>query len=128
MAPIEHPAWCNRTLCTAPAERPATFEPENGRYHWSAPVPLNLRVVLTAVLAAPGDGPVTAQLCQPVAPWPCEIYLRVNGGNDGAHLNVAVRDVARVATIIGGLLGAAADSVAEATARRPAARPAAEAR
>ena len=27
MAPIEHPAWCERKLCTAPPARPAAMNP-----------------------------------------------------------------------------------------------------
>jgi hypothetical protein len=99
-----------------PAGQPAAFGPEVGCYHWPVPVPLNLRVVLTA------------RLSQSAAPWPREICLRVNSGNDGAYLNVAVRDVERAATSVGGLLGAAAGSVAAATPRRLAARPAVETR
>lgn len=70
--PVEHPAWCDRSLCTAPEFRPT--EPGERYAHRSA----NLLMA--------GDWPpdrydytqeAEAYLSQAVARWECATYLRV---------------------------------------------------
>ena len=71
-----HPAWCDLTRCTAdPASQAAGYRPGNGGEHQSAPIPLNLTTALLPVR----DG--TAWLSEACAPWPCNVYLRVQVGD-----------------------------------------------
>jgi hypothetical protein len=68
-----HPAWCDRTRCTAdPASQAAGYRPGVGGEHRSAPVPLDLTCAFP-VPARAGE----ACLTQAVSPWPCSTYLRV---------------------------------------------------
>jgi hypothetical protein len=117
MTATGHPAWCDRDLCTAPAEMPATFEQLGDQHHRSAPAALDLRVAGTAVLPGTGAGTVTAQLYQAVAPWRCETYLRLSGGADGRHLDVALGEAMRAAAALSVLLADACDDVAAQAAR-----------
>jgi len=123
MTAIEHPAWCDRALCTAPAEQPAEMNAQAGWHHVSAPVPLGLRTAGSLVLpASDGGGTVTAQLAQAVAPWRCETYLRISDGVHGTCLELALREAQQAAGILGGLLTTAGDDTRAAAWRDLAAR------
>ena len=71
-----HPAWCDRTRCTAdPASQADGYRPGDRGEHQSAPIPLNLTTTMLPVR----DG--TAWLSEACAPWPCAVYLRVHVGD-----------------------------------------------
>ena len=71
-----HPAWCDRSRCTAdPASQAGGYRPDAGGEHRSSPVPLNLTTAMLPVR----DG--TAWLSEACAPWPCAVYLRVQVGD-----------------------------------------------
>jgi hypothetical protein len=93
-----HPAWCDRTRCTAdPASQAEGFRPGAGGEHRSAPVFLNLS---TALWLPVRDG--TAWLTQVCAPWPCESYLRVQVGD--ARLSMPAGNARRVLDALSALL------------------------
>lgn len=72
-----HPAWCDRSRCTAdPASQANGYRPGAGGEHRSAPIPLTLT---TATSLPVRDG--TAWLSEACAPWPCNAYLRVEVGD-----------------------------------------------
>jgi hypothetical protein len=71
-----HPAWCDRTRCTAdPASQANGYAPSVGGEHQSTPIPLNLTTTMLPVR----DG--TAWLSEACAPWPCDVFLRVQAGD-----------------------------------------------
>ncbi|ROO59585.1 hypothetical protein EDC02_1385 [Micromonospora sp. Llam0] len=81
-----HPAWCDRSRCTAdPASQTDGYRPGVGGAHRSAPIRLDLT---TAIALAPQVG--EAYLTQAVAPWPCETYLHIRHGD--SDIAMAVRD------------------------------------
>ena len=70
---VEHPGWCDRSLCTAPERRP-TREDMAGLLgptaeHCSTPVRLQTLTVR--------DGELRAMLRQTVCPWETEVQLIV---------------------------------------------------
>ena len=72
-----HPAWCDRTRCTADsASEAAGYRSHVGGEHGSAPVPLNLTMAMWLPVR---DG--TAWRSEACAPWPCASYLRVQVGD-----------------------------------------------
>jgi hypothetical protein len=88
--PVRHPAWCDRTRCTAdPASQANGYRPGVGGEHRSAPIPLNLA---TGQWLPVRDG--TAWLTQACAPWLCEPYLRVQVGD--THLSMPADNARRV--------------------------------
>jgi hypothetical protein len=71
-----HPAWCDRSRCTAdPASQAGRYRPDAEGEHRSAPLPLNLTTAMLPVR----DG--TAWLSEACAPWPCAVFLRVLVGD-----------------------------------------------
>lgn len=60
---VTHPLWCDRTRCTAPAEKPTEYDRAEVGEHRSA--------LVEGVLG------VTAYLVQAVTPWECSAFLRV---------------------------------------------------
>ena len=98
----QHPAWCDRTRCTAdPASQAGGYRPGVGGEHRSAPVPLNLS---TAMWLPVRDG--TAWLSEACAPWPCSPYLRVQVGD--VELSMSVDYAAPVLDALSTLLASAA--------------------
>jgi hypothetical protein len=73
---VEHPEWCDRSLCVAPEFRPTSEQYKNGAKmgeHRSAP-----RVL-------PGIGPgreLNVWLSQAVAPWGTGTFLRMGTGDN----------------------------------------------
>lgn len=67
---ITHPMWCDRTRCTAPAERPTSeqYQERGGSFgeHRSAPIESN-------------GLDFVASLVEQIAPWECSTFLRIEG-------------------------------------------------
>lgn len=119
MTAIKHPAWCDRALCTAPAEQPTEYGPRG--HHLSAPVALDIQAVRTGGMVPVGE--VTAQLRQEVALWPCEPYVRITFGSYGdGGMDLAVIQAAAAAAVLGELAAAASTDIATAAAARELAR------
>lgn len=96
-----HPAWCDRSRCTAdPASQANGYRSGVGGEHRSAPVALNLT---TGQWLPVRDG--TAWLSEACAPWPCEPHLRVQVGD--AHLSMPADDARRVLDAVSTLLASA---------------------
>jgi hypothetical protein len=71
-----HPAWCDRTRCTADAAGQANgYRSDVRGEHRSALIRLNLTTALLPVR----DG--TAWLTEACVPWPCDAFLRVQIGD-----------------------------------------------
>jgi len=94
-----HPAWCDRSRCTAdPASQAGGYRPDGGE-HRSATVPLNLTTAMLPVR----DG--TAWLSEACAPWPCSVYLRVLVGD--VELSMSADYAAPVIDALSALLASA---------------------
>ncbi|QOC95410.1 hypothetical protein [Micromonospora craniellae] len=103
-----HPAWCDRSRCTAdPTSQAGGYRPGAGGEHRSAPIPLNLT---TAVWLPARDG--TAWLSEACAPWPCAVFLCVQVGE--VELFMPADSAAPVLDALSTLLASAA-TVPEAT-------------
>jgi hypothetical protein len=73
---VRHPEWCDRSRCTAdPASQADGYLPAGGGEHRSAPIQLNLT---TAMWLPARDA--TAWLTEACAPWPCDVFLRIEVG------------------------------------------------
>lgn len=70
---VTHPAWCDRTRCTAPEQQPLLLEYSSAS---------KLGEHLSAEVS--GRWGETAYLLQAVAPWECTVYLVIepNGSPD----------------------------------------------
>lgn len=119
MTAIKHPAWCDRALCTAPAEQPTEYGPRG--HHLSALVELDIQDVRTGGMVPVGE--VTAQLRQEVALWPCEPDVRITFGSYGDDgMDLTVIQAAAAAAALGELAAAASTDTATAAAARELAR------
>ncbi len=79
-----HPAWCDRTRCTAnPARQANGHRPGEGGQHRSAPV----RLDLTCAFPLPANAG-EAYLTEAIAPWPCSTYLHIRTGEDEVFMPV----------------------------------------
>ena len=95
-----HPAWCDRTRCTAdPASQAGGYLPDAGGEHRSAPIPLNLTTAMLPVR----DG--TAWLSEACAPWPCAVFLRAHVGD--VELSMSADYAAPVLDALSALLASA---------------------
>jgi hypothetical protein len=104
-----HPAWCDRSRCTAdPASQANGYRPDIGGEHRSAPVPLNLT---TAMWLPVRDG--TAWLSEACAPWPCAVFLRVQVGDE--ELSMSADYAAPVLDALSTLLASATTTAREVT-------------
>jgi hypothetical protein len=110
-----HPSWCDRELCTAPAEQPTEYGTSG--QHVSALVVIETDSVRTGGMVPLGD--VTAQLYQEVWPWPCEVYLRIRFGSGvGSCMTMTLTQAADNAALLGELAAAgSADTATIAAAR-----------
>jgi hypothetical protein len=96
-----HPAWCDRSRCTAdPASQAGGYRPDTGGEHRSAPIPLNLTTAMLPVR----DG--TAWLSEACTPWPCAVFLRVHVGD--VELSMSADYAAPVIDALSALLASAA--------------------
>lgn len=68
---IEHPSWCDRSLCTAPELRPTNEEYRSSGLgaHRSEPL-----------LAYGGRGDLVMSLVHAVAPWDTDVFLEIGDG------------------------------------------------
>ena len=102
MEAAHHPAWCDRSQCTAnPASQANGYRSGVGGEHQSAPVRLNLT---TAMWLPVRDG--TAWLSQACAPWECAVFLRVQVGD--VELSMSADYAAPVLDALSALLASAA--------------------
>ncbi|GLL06907.1 hypothetical protein GCM10017581_086570 [Dactylosporangium matsuzakiense] len=68
-----HPAWCDRSQCTAdPASQADGYNSRTGGQHRSADLPLNLRAGMWPI-----PPHAVVYLSEAVAPWRCSTYLRI---------------------------------------------------
>jgi hypothetical protein len=95
-----HPAWCDRTRCTAdPASQANGYRPSIGGQHRSAPLRLDL------ASAFPLPKPTgEAYLTEAVAPWPCSTYLRIRVGD--AEVSIPAEQAAPVLSALHMLIAA----------------------
>ena len=91
-----HPAWCDRSRCTADLTRPSV-----GGEHRSAPIRLNLT---TARWLPVRDA--TAWLSEACAPWPCAVFLRIRIGD--VELSMSTEDATPVLDALSTLIASAA--------------------
>jgi hypothetical protein len=73
-----HPAWCDRSQCTADSASQANgYNPRAGGQHRSADLPLNLRAGMWPI-----PPHAVAYLSEAVTPWRCSTYLRITVDQD----------------------------------------------
>ena len=96
-----HPAWCDRTRCTAdPASQANGYAPGVGGEHRSAPIPLDLTTTMLPIREG------TAWLSEACAPWRCSVFLRVQVGD--VELSMAGNYAAPVLDALSALLASTA--------------------
>lgn len=102
----QHPAWCDRSRCTAnPSGQANGYRSGLGGEHRSAPVPLDL----TCAMWLPGHAG-EAWLTEAVAPWPCATYLHIRAGD--AETAMAIEDARPVLSALA-MLAAAGEEAKE---------------
>lgn len=97
--------WCDPARCTADTASQADgYRSDLAGEHRSAPIPLNLT---TAIGVPARDG--AAWLSEACAPWPCDVYLRVQVGD--AELSLQAGYATPVLDALSTLLASAVDEV-----------------
>jgi len=97
-----HPAWCDRTRCTAdPASQVEGYRSGVGGQHCSADLALNLRAGLWPIPPS-----AVVWMTEAVAPWRCSTYLRIELAG-GAEISMPVESAAPVLAALSGLVASA---------------------
>ncbi|WP_432839019.1 hypothetical protein [Dactylosporangium sp. CA-092794] len=97
-----HPAWCDRTRCTAdPASQANGYRSGVGGQHRSADLPLNLRAGMWPI-----PPHAVAFLSEAVAPWRCSTYLRITVDSD-TELSMPVDNAAALLAALSALVASA---------------------
>lgn len=111
---IEHPSWCDQSLCTAPEFRPTHEEYAGPR----GPLGAHRSKMLTADKNRPSGG-LLIFLSQQVAPWDCATYLYFQVG-EGEYPDVISTEVGDMGGGVGfGLFELLAEDIGAQTRRFP---------
>jgi hypothetical protein len=100
-----HPAWCDRSRCTADPSTQANGFRFGGGQHRSDDLPLNLRACMWPV-----PPHAVAFLSEAVAPWRCSTYLRITVDRD-TELAMPVESAAPILAALSALVASAMTDV-----------------